>query len=197
MLSNQASDEDWLWIEKFQGGDPSGFNEIFNKYKSRVVNLSYRFVRNQEAAEDIAQEVFLKVYEKKVHHDAKAKFSTWLYRVTVNASLDFIRKKKFVGRSLDEETQTPKGRKETLLERLIDPRSSSLTDTLEKEELKAIVQKEISQLPEKLRLPILLYQFEEMPYREIAKILGLSQKAVERRIYHAKERLKSKFSKYL
>ena len=56
-------DQDWVWIQKFQKGDNAGFNQIFNQYKNKVINLSFRFVKNKQAAEDIAQEVFIKIYE--------------------------------------------------------------------------------------------------------------------------------------
>ena len=62
-------DPDWVCIERFYGGEPSAFNELFKKHKTRVLNLAFRFVRNRQTAEDIAQEVFIKIYEKKFHFD--------------------------------------------------------------------------------------------------------------------------------
>ena len=88
-------DPDWILIEKYYKGDLSAFHEIFSKYKAVVINFAFRIVRQRELAEDIAQDVFIKVYEKKARPDDKAKFSTWLYRVTANASLDHVRKKSF------------------------------------------------------------------------------------------------------
>ncbi len=190
-------DQDWIWIQRFHEGKKSAFEQIFSKYKPLVVNLAFRFVRNKETAEDIAQEVFVRVYEKKFRLDPKAKFSTWLYRVTVNASLDILRKKRFLGGSLDENISFREGGKKTTLESLAEPKSLSLKTDLAQEELKVLVQKEINQLPEKFKIPILLYQFQEMPYREIAKILGITEKAVERRLWHAKELLKKKLANFL
>ena len=187
-------DQDWVWIQKFQKGDNAGFNQIFNQYKNKVINLSFRFVKNKQAAEDIAQEVFIKIYEKKVKIDPDSKFFTWLYRVTVNASLDLIRRNKWAGRSLDEEEEGHDGQVQSGLERLRDPKSSSVIQVLEKEELWRMVRQEIDQMPETLKNPILLYQFEEMSYLEIAQILQISPKAVERRLYHAKELLRKKLS---
>lgn len=188
---------DWVLIRKFQDGDPSGFQEIFSRHKSRVVNLSYRFVHSQEAAEDIAQDVFIKVYEKRLKVDPKVKFTTWLYRVTTNASLDFIRKNKFVVRSVDAEIKDPSGEKTDFLEKVGDPNSPSPRDAVQQKELHALLRAEIDALPEDLKLPVLLYQFENLPYEEIARILKTTTKAVERRLYHAKQRLRDKLSKYL
>lgn len=196
VLQDELPDQDWLWVRKLLAGESSAFEELFNKYKIRVLNLAFRFVREKEAAEDIAQEVFIKIYEKKIRLDPKAKFFTWLYKVTVNTSLDFIRKKKLTPFSLDAEREEESGEKRTFLEGLKSSGPSS-REILEQEELKAILQREIDRLPEKLRSAILLHEFEEISYEEIAHILSITKKAVERRIYHAKEILKKKLSRYL
>ena len=177
---NQFADPDWLWIQKIKEGDKAAFGQIFDHHKNSVINLAFRFTKSKEAAEDIAQDVFIKIYEGRVDFDPKAKFTTWLYRVTVNASIDFTRRRKFTPFSLD------------VKEDFKDPQIRSTGEMLKEEEMKALVQSEIHKLPEKFRSPILLYQFDEMPYREIAKILGITEKAVERRIYHAKEILRKK-----
>ncbi len=192
-----TQDEDWLWIQSFQEGDRSGFDNIFNKYKAVVINLSFRFVKDQGTAEEVAQEVFIKIYEKKVKFDPKSKFSTWLYRVTINASLDWLRHRKKIAYSLNEEIKNEEGDKRTHLESLADPNASSPVTNVEQNEMKLIVQREIDRLPDKLRAVLLLFQFQELPYREIAQILGISEKAVERRICHAREALRGTLSKYL
>lgn len=190
-------DPDWLALERFKEGDASAFDLIFQKYKEVTVNLAYHFVRQRETAQDIAQDIFIKIYEKRVKADPQAKFSTWLYRVTVNASIDYIRRARFFGRSLDEKISPGKEGGQTLLEGTPDPRSSLAGEEAQKEELRLLVRQEIERLPEKLRFPILLYQFEDLPYKEIAHILNITEKAVERRIYHAKETLRKKLSGYL
>lgn len=189
--------DDWLWIKSFQEGDRSGFDNIFKKYKTIVINLSFRFLKDQGAAEEIAQEVFIKIHEKKVKFDPKSKFSTWLYRVTVNASLDFLRHRKKISYSLNETIKGKEGDVTTFLDNLADSDSSHASKGLEQDEIKRMVQKEINKLPENLKAPLLLFQFEEMPYREIAQILGITEKAVERRLCHAKEALRKGLSKYL
>lgn len=196
MQASESSEQDWRWIREFQAGSGSSFRNLFDKYKTTVINLAFRFVRNQSAAEDIAQDVFIRIYEKKVSVDPKARFSTWLYRVTVNASLDFLRKNKNRPLSLDETLTGSGDGKNTLLETLQAPESSSPAAVMEIRELQRTVQAAIHDLPAKLRFPILLYQFQEMSYKEIAAILRISEKAVERRLYQAKTRLRSKLEKY-
>lgn len=187
-------DEDWGWIERFQNGETAAFNFIFDKYKSKVLGLAYRFVGQREAAEDIAQDVFIKIFEKKVKVTASAKFSTWLYRVTVNSALDVVRRRKFLKFSLDDAKEGKDSSQNAPVDQLADPASISPDRAAADEEIKALLQKEINALPEKLKVPILLYQFQNTPYDEIAAILGVSKKAVERRISHAKERLRQKLS---
>ncbi len=195
-MDQEFQDEDWLWIKNFQGGDQSAFERIFDKYKTNVIKLAFRFLKERQTAEDIAQEVFIRIYEKKVHFDPRAKFSTLLYRMTINASIDMLRKKKFLPRSLDEQVLDQEGDQKPLIERFPDSKSISPVNILQDKELRELVQREIEKLPEKLRAPILLHQFENLPYREIAAILGITEKAVERRIYHARELLRGKLSPY-
>ena len=185
-------DDDWIKIGAFLNGELAAFEFIFNKYKSRVINLAYGFLRDRASAEDTVQNVFLKIYQKKAKPDSRAKFSTWLYRVTVNASLDVLRSRKFTPVSMDRESSFADGGEGTLKERLPDSKSLSPSQTAEREDLAVLVRREIDRLPEKFRAPLLLYQFEDMSYREIASILGLSGKAVERRLYHAREILRDR-----
>ena len=191
------TEDDWLCYAKFREGDLSAFHELFERYKKRVFNLSYRFVKNREAAEDIAQEVLIKIYEKKIRFRPNTKFSTWVYRVTVNASLDHLRKIKFFGFSLDQPMASGEGDPAPVLEAIGDKGSSSPLKALEKKELKIAVESALKNLPEHLRIPVILFQFEENSYQEIADILGISVKAVERRLYHAKEILRKVLPRHL
>ncbi len=190
-------DEDWKRIEDFFNGDLSAFECIFNKYKNRTLNLAFGFLRERASAEDTAQEVFLKIYQKKLKPDPKAKFSTWLYRVTVNASFDILRRRKFTPDSLDRGIETSQGREKLLRDILPDLKTSAPAKIVEREEISRLVRHEIDHLPEKLRSPLLLYQFEDMSYRDIALILGISGKAVERRLYHAREILRKTLAPFL
>lgn len=196
--TSENLDQDWLWIRKFhEQGDQSAFDNIFNKYKRLVINLSYRFVKDQGISEDIAQDVFIKIFEKKVKYGQGSKFSTWIYRVTVNASLDSLKLRKKAVYSLDGEMQNHNEEdKRNLLETLADPRAVSPVTTLAQDEMKVMVQREIERLPDKLRKILLLFQFEEFSYKEIARILGISEKAVERRICHARKALRGRLAEY-
>ena len=154
-----TTENDWDLYGKFKEGDLPSFHELFNRYKIRLFNLSYRVVKNKEAAEDIAQEVLIKIYEKKVEFNPKAKFSTWVYRVTLNASLDHLKKGKFIGLSLDMPAKAGDDDSASLSEAISDKRSLSPSDRLAKEEENRLVERVVSELPGTLRTVILLYQF--------------------------------------
>src|SRR3989338_5218865 len=146
-----TTENDWDLYGKFKEGDLPSFHELFNRYKIRLFNLSYCVVKNKEAAEDIAQEVLIKIYEKKAEFNPKAKFSTWAYRVTINASLDLLKKNKFVGLSLDAPAGAGDDDPPSLSEALSDKRSLNSSDVLVKEEVNKFVEHAVSELPESLR----------------------------------------------
>lgn len=183
---------DWSAYERYcRAGDPDAFTSIFDKYKRSVVNLSFRFVRQREAAEDLAQDVFIKIHEKRVRPDTKAKFSTWLYRVTVNASLDWLRRQKSAPHSMDEPLPGHDGEGLSFSETIGDAKPSP-AEALADRELLDRVRNEISRLPESLKSPLLLYQFEGLSYAEAAQVLRISPKAVERRLEKARRRLRER-----
>ena len=183
---SQRSEEDWVLISKINSGDSSAFEILFHRHKNRVFNLALRLTRDAAASEDVVQDVFMRVHAGKAKPSLNAKFTTWLYRVATNLSVDRLRRRRWgelLGRS--REPSEDAGALE-----LADP-TASARETLEKSETRAIIDRAIQNLPDSLRIPLMLYQFENLPYREIASILGLSQKAIERRLYHAKEKLRT------
>ncbi len=189
------TEDDWALYAKFEQGDPAAFRRLFDRYKNRILNISYRFVHDAAAAEDIAQEVLIKIYEKRAKFRPSTKFSTWVYRVTANASLDHIDKMKFFGFSLDKPIGSGENDATLVSEVIGDVDLDSPSKELEKKELKIAVENALHNLPEHLRVPIILFQFEENSYQEIADILQISVKAVERRVYHAKKILHKILSK--
>ena len=93
-LSAPAENEDILKVNAFLAGDENGFEFLFEKYRQKVYGIAYRFVRNREDAPEVAQEVFLRVYQGLDKFKTDSKFFTWLYRITVNRSIDFTRSRK-------------------------------------------------------------------------------------------------------
>ncbi len=193
--SSAATPDDWDFVTRYLEGDPGAFEILFQKYKKRAYELAFHILGERAAAEDIAQEVFIKIYQKRLKPSTTAKFTTWLYRVTVNAALDVVRRRQiFFWQSLDKPLESEAGQKH--FPEVVDKQPSPGESSAEKEQSE-ILHREIRRLPERYRLPILLYQFENLSYAEIAQILGITPKAVERRLYHARERLRETLVKKL
>jgi RNA polymerase sigma factor (sigma-70 family) len=174
-------DSDAELIQHVAESDENAFEQLVKKYQHAVFNTIYRYLGNYEDVEDIAQEVFIKVWHKAKSFKGKSKFSTWLYRITVNHCLNYrsMHKQKLV--SLDEMTE-----KEQVPESLI------VEVDHEKRQKAEIVRKAVNTLPERQRIALILSQFEEKSYKEIAEIMGVSLSAVESLIFRAKQGLKKK-----
>ncbi|HEC69543.1 MAG TPA: sigma-70 family RNA polymerase sigma factor [Candidatus Omnitrophica bacterium] len=145
-----------------------GFKMLVEKYQVQVINLAYSLSRDSSLAEDIAQEVFLKIFKKIDSFQRKSSLSTWIYRITLNMSYQFLRKRKFS---------------------LFSPKKYSFSpeDTQEKKE---IINIGLSRLPLKYRIVIILKDLQGLSYKEIARILNCSMGTVESRLFRARILLK-------
>ena len=182
-------------IQKIAAKDHSAFKALVDRYQTLVINTCYNLLGNRQDAEDVAQEVFFQVYKSAQKFRQEAKLSTWLYRIAVNRSLNFIRDNKRFGWLKSLSSLLEDNRK-----RVTDVPASNLDRpdiTLEKKERNAIVQKAIDSLPEKQRAAFVLHKYEGMSYQEIAEILHRSLSSVESLIHRAKSNLQKKLLHYL
>jgi RNA polymerase sigma-70 factor (ECF subfamily) len=172
-----------------QDGSREAFEALVTKYQSKVFSMALSFIRNREAADDAAQEVFLKAYLALPKFHLKSEFGTWLYRIAVNHIKDVLRKR---GRA-----------KEVSLEEV---REVSVTDEdgLEKAELeketekrKSLVQTLVQALPEKYRVILTLRDIQGLPYEEISQVLHLSPGTVDSRLHRARKMLRHRLAPYL
>jgi RNA polymerase sigma-70 factor (ECF subfamily) len=173
-------DPDTKLMVAFQRGDETAFTCLFEKYKVSVFNIAYRFLANKDAAEDAAQDVFIKVYAIRKKYQPQAKFSTWLYRITINTCSDVLRRqKKHI--SLSDLDEKP----------LDEP---SPQEVVEVSELVQQVRSAISSLPNNHRTAIILQKYEGLSYDEIADIMKMSRAAVESLLFRARQSLKVKLA---
>jgi RNA polymerase sigma-70 factor, ECF subfamily len=174
--------DDFSLIKDFIEGDERAFETLVNRHKEKVRNLIYLNVGDTDAADDIAQDVFVTIYKKLKHFRFESQFTTWLYRITVNKCRDYLRKKKirsiFSPFTIEEETRP----------------SPERTD--ESFDIRQIVREAVANLPEKLKTPLTLRDFEGMSYQEIAKSLDLELGTVKSRIFRAREQLKEELEPY-
>jgi RNA polymerase sigma-70 factor (ECF subfamily) len=176
-------------VKLAQDGSREAFEALVAKYQSKVFSMALSFIRNREAADDAAQEVFLKAYLALPKFHLKSEFGTWLYRIAVNHVRDVLRKK---GRA-----------REVSLE---DVREISVADedTLERAEVEQeaearrnLVQRIVQSLPEKYRVILTLRDIQGLPYEEISRILRLSPGTVDSRLHRARKMLRQKLASYL
>lgn len=184
-------DPDAKLMLEFAKGNTSAFDQILKKYKGIVINIAYRFIQNRAEAEDIAQEVFLKVYNSARRYKPEAKFSTWIHKITTNFCLNKLRAKKNLRAvSLDNpimiENKIIRGNPDS-------PCDHPFTD-LEKEELKQFIQEAISSLPINQKMVVILQKYEGLSYKEISEIMGCSTSAVDSLLHRAKQSLKKKLT---
>lgn len=166
------------------------FREIVEAHQKRVINICYRFTANAEDAEDIAQDVFIEVYNSLGKFKAESSLTTWIYRIAVNKSLDYIksrnRKKRFsFARQSNEEELI------NIPSNVPDP-----SVTIDDETRRKILNKALAELPDKQRTAITLNKFEDMSNSEIAEIMNLKINAVDALIFRAKQNLQKKLYKY-
>ena len=162
-------------------GDEAAFGQLVERYKERVFRLLGRYCRDSVECEDLAQEVFLKVFRKLHTFKHGSQFYTWLYRVTVNAATDHLSRASSRRLRLVEDTE--------VFERG-DEVCEGPTARLEKEEAGKVTREIVQQLPEKFRTILVLREFEGLSYTEIAEILEIRLGTVESRLFRARKRFK-------
>ena len=168
-------------INSVLSGNQQDYGLLIKKYQPNVFRTAIGFLHNKEDAEEITQDVFIKAFHSLSSYSGKAAFSTWLYRITVNTSLNFIRKKKRSGfwTELTSLFQTPSTNK---LANVI----------IEENAEKAVISGAIQELPEKQRLAFVLTKYEELSQKEVAEIMKISEGAVEQLVIRAKKNLRIK-----
>ncbi|MGB2768306.1 MAG: sigma-70 family RNA polymerase sigma factor [Candidatus Zixiibacteriota bacterium] len=182
-------------IQKIAAKDHGAFKTLVDRYQTLVINTCYGLLGNRQDAEDVAQDVFFDVYRSADKFRQDAKLSTWLYRIAVNRSLNFIRDNKWSRRIrnlsalLGDETEQ--------VANIPAPDSSRPDVALEKKERNVVVQKAIDSLPEKQRTAFVLHKYEGLSYEEIAEVMQRSLSSVESLIHRAKSNLHRELIHYL
>lgn len=191
-----ANDIDLQLMARVKAGDDEAFNQLMQRHEKTVVNLVYRFTGNREIAHDLAQEVFLRIYRASGRFEARAKFFTYLYKVTLNLCRN--QRAKAMRRQTTSLNATRRGRgdEELPLKELEDP-TGSAEEQVSRLELAAMVREAVETLPDQQREAVVLQRFHGLAYEEIADALNLSIPAVKSRIHRAKLNLKEKLVPYL
>lgn len=183
--ASASSIEDDKFVSEALEGREASYNKLVGKYEKPLYFHIRKMIKESELVEDLVQEVFMKAFHNLSSYNNDYAFSTWLYRIATNHTIDYLRKKKLQTLSINEPYQTKDGDMEIQL-----PDTSFATDSaVIKKERKQIVQDAIDNLPEKYRQVIEMRHMEEKSYQEISELLDLPLGTVKAHIFRAREML--------
>jgi len=185
----ESADPDARLMVLVGEGDRAAFRTLFRRYQAPLVNFLRRMVLDREEAEDLAQDVFLSVYQAAPRYRPEAKFSTWLYRIATNAALN-ARKSRHRHPTIALDALG------SMVDRIPSARAEATDRALEREEIAAAVERALRRLPERQRAAVVLQRFEGLSYDEIAAALGVSTDAVDALLRRAKVALRDALAPY-
>jgi RNA polymerase sigma-70 factor, ECF subfamily len=189
-------DPDIRLMLRVREDDAQAFAELVELYHHRLVTVMHHLVGNAEEAEDLAQEVFLRVYRGRKKYHPKAKFSTWLFTIANNLALNILRtRQRKPTIPLNVRDSGPLGPRPA--EQLVLDRDAPPEDRLQKRELADVVKQAIETLNERQRIAVVLNKFEDMNYAEIAEIMGLTTKGVKSLLSRARDNLRIALQDYI
>lgn len=183
---------EWLLIEQLKQGDEAAFKTIVTTWQDMVYNTALGVLQNTEDAEDVAQEVFLQVYESIKTFKGESKFSTWLYRITLTKSMDHIRRKK-------------RKKRFGLVQSLFGQENEPVYDppdfhhpgvALDNRERAAVLMQAVKKLPENQQIAFTLHKMEGLSYQEVSEVMKTSVSSIESLLHRAKNNLKKLLEKY-
>lgn len=184
-----AIDYDAELMLRVKSGDDASFGVLLEKHRNPVIHFLYRMVQNGAVAEELAQEVFLRVYRSRASYEPTAKFTTWLFRIATHLALNSLRdgKNERKQESLDDAIEDQPVRQ------VSDNRPTIEQDMLYQARL-AEVKHAIQTLPDKQRAAVLMHKYEEMEYSQIARALNCSESAVKSLLFRAYETLRARLA---
>jgi len=184
IADNESCEQDRAGMARLVSGQDAALNELMERHGRKLMNYLIRCLQDEGRAADLAQETFVRVYQHRNKFDARQKFSTWLYTIASNLVRDHFRWKSHHPEIAQEQDNAMEMATEL-----------SPTEKVQADERADAVRCAVAQLPEELRTPLILAEYEERSQAEIGEILGCTAKAVETRIYRARQQLRAKLSK--
>jgi len=174
---------------RVKDGDGASFAVLLEKHRLPVIHFLYRMVQNQAVAEELAQEVFLRVYRSRESYQPTAKFTTWLFRIATHLALNSLRDGK--NRRLEQPLEDDSA--ETPVRQVPDQRPSVEQTMVHQARLDEI-RRAVAMLPEKQRAAVLMHKYQEMEYSQIAKVLNCSESAIKSLLFRAYETLRARLA---
>ena len=182
---DQSSTDDQVLVGAAQRGDMAAFEELVARHRDKIYARAYSMMRNEEEAIDLSQEAWVKGWQRLGQFQGDSSFGTWMTRIVINLCLDQLRKQKRQRTESIEELDEESGG----VERQMPVVTTNPTAGLEKAELRQRIDRALSQLSYEHRTVLVLHEFEEMEYKEIAKTMGCSMGTVMSRLFYARRKL--------
>lgn len=180
---------------RVKAGDQSAFDYLVHKYRRPMVSFMYRMARNSSAAEDLAQEVFLRVYRSRETYEPSAKFTTWLYRIATNLAVNHARDTRHERPEVQVSLDEPDEETGTTIE-LPDGTPNAEQLIVRRERMLAI-RKKVEALPEQQRLAVIMHKYQQMDYKQIAEVLKKSESATKSLLFRAYETLREQLKEFV
>jgi RNA polymerase sigma-70 factor (ECF subfamily) len=185
IIPEQTTEPEIEWMARVKAGDMEAFRLLVEAHQSRVIGTITKMLGSDAEAEDLAQQVFIRIWKSAPRYQPTAKFTTWLFRITRNLVFNELRRKRhFIDQIEDIAEPAERPDKEP-------------DQMLLEGELQGAIREAINQLPESQRMAIILRRYEEMPYEEIANVMGTTVPAVKSILFRARAELRERLAKYL
>jgi RNA polymerase sigma-70 factor (ECF subfamily) len=180
---------------RVKAGDEAAFDYLLQKYRRPMMNFMYRMARNPAVAEELAQEVFLRIYRSREKYEASAKFTTWLYRIATNLAVNHARDTRHERPentvSLDEPDENTGASMD------VPDGSLSAEEALMRRERLTAIRQRVEALPKRQRIAVVMHKYQQMDYREISLVLKLSESATKSLLFRAYETLRGQLKEFV
>jgi RNA polymerase sigma-70 factor (ECF subfamily) len=184
-----ALERDAELMLRVRAGDTASFTLLLEKHRGPVIHFLYRMIQNQPVAEELAQEVFLRVYRSRETYEPTAKFTTWLFRIATHLALNQIRDRKHERNQENLDEETSEG-----MTRQVADRGLNVEQGMVREARMNEVRDAIAALPDKQRAAVMMHKYQELEYSQIAKALSCSESAVKSLLFRAYETLRGRLA---
>lgn len=191
--AESSGDDDSALIQAVLDGDPSAYRGIVERYQGRIYSVVYGMLRNPEDSKEVAQEAFVKAYQKLSTFRLESKFYTWLCRIAINLSIDLLRKRKRRDHSEFDEGIGARDSSGEILDMYNNDRPDKL---LERSELHTKIIQEVEKLPAEQKQAIVLREIDGLSYREISEIMNIPEGTVMSRLFYARKKLQEALAEY-
>ncbi len=178
-----------------KAGDQAAFEYLVQKYRRPMVSFMYRMTRNSTVAEDLAQEVFLRVYRSRGSYEASAKFTTWLYRIATNLAVNHARDTRHERPEVQISLDEPDEDTGTTLE--VPDRALNAEQSIVLRERMLAIRRKVEALPEQQKLAVIMHKYQQMDYKQIAEVLKKSESATKSLLFRAYETLREQLKEFI